>query len=156
MESTPPALPSTTLPLLLRPAAAIAQRVRETPPRYLLGTLAAMGTYLLAMRLATGETRTEQPIACAAILALVVWSPGTRRFFPGMLPFVLFGVTHDLTHITQPLCRYLHIHGREPYWFDHTFFGIRTDGVVLTPNEFFARHHWPAVDFVTGLAYIVF
>jgi hypothetical protein len=26
----------------------------------------------------------------------------------------------------------------------------------LTPNELFARHHWPLVDFVTGLSYIVY
>ncbi|OFX19000.1 MAG: hypothetical protein A2V77_12570 [Anaeromyxobacter sp. RBG_16_69_14] len=29
-------------------------------------------------------------------------------------------------------------------------------GEVLTPNEYFARHHWAAVDFVTGFAYIIF
>ena len=156
MESQPPAVPGTSAPLLRRPAAAITRRVRETPRRHLFGALAGMGAYLAAMRLATGENRPEQLILCAAMMVLVVWGPATRSFFMGMLPFLLFGITYDLTHITQPLVRHLHVHVQEPYWFDRTFFGIHTAGGVLTPNEFFARHHWPAVDFVTGLAYIVF
>jgi hypothetical protein len=90
------------------------------------------------------------------MMALVVWSDSTRRFFAGMLPFLLFGIIYDLTHITQPLVRYLDVHVQEPYFFDKRFFGIRTDAGVVTPNEFFEVHHWPAVDFFTGLAYIVF
>jgi hypothetical protein len=156
MESQPPAVPATSAPSIRRPAPTIAQRIRETPPRFLFGALLGMGGYLAAMRLATGENRSEQVILCAAMMVLVVWSPATRRFFTGMLPFLLFGIAYDVTHITQPLVRYLHVHVREPYWFDQTFFGIRTEGGVLTPNEFFARHNWPAVDFATGLAYIVF
>jgi membrane-associated phospholipid phosphatase len=156
MESQPPAVPETCVPFLSKPVAAVAQRVRETPARYLYGALGGMGAYLVAMRLATGENRVEQVVLCAAMVGLVVWGPATRRFFAGMLPFLLFGITYDLTHITQPLVRYLHVHVHEPYWFDKTFFGIRAGSGVLTPNEFFARHHWPAIDFFTGLAYIVF
>ncbi len=148
--------PASTVPLLLRPAAAVAQRVRETPPRFLLGALAGLVAYLGAMRLATGVNRPEQVALCSAMVVLAVWSDGTRRFFTGMLPFLLFGIVYDLTHITQPLFRYLNVHVDEPYWFDKTFFGIPTRDGVLTPNEFFVRHHWPAVDFFTGTAYIVF
>ena len=156
MDSQPPLAPGTAAPSLRRPAATVAQRIRETPVRYLYGALAGMGAYLVAMRLAIGENRPEQLILCGVMMVLVVWSDATRRFFTGMLPFLLFGIIYDLTHITQPLVRYLHVHVHEPYWFDKTFFGVPTGDGVLTPNEFFERHHWPEVDFFTGLAYIVF
>src|SRR3972149_5125080 len=86
MDSQPPLSPGTAAPSLRRPAATVAQRIRETPVRHLHG------------------------------------APG----------------------------------GGGPYWFDKPFFGVPASDGVLTPNEFFERHHWPAVDFFTGLAYIVF
>jgi len=115
-----------------------------------------MLAYLVAMRIATGESRPEQLVLCCAMMGLLVWSDSTRRFFTGMLPFLLFGIIYDLTHITQPLVRYLHVHVAEPYWFDKTLFGIPTAEGRLTPNEFFTRHHWAWVDFFTGIAYIIF
>lgn len=154
-QPTTEVAPARSVPFFRRPAAAIAQRVRETPPRHVLGALGGIAVYLGAMRFGVGPIRMDQLVFCAPF-ALVFWSDGTRRFFMGMLPFLLFGIVYDLTHITQPLFRYLHIHVTEPYWFDKTFFGIRVAGGVLTPNEYFARNHWAAVDFVTGFAYIIF
>ncbi len=150
-----PAFRAATPPLLLRPVLAALQRVRETPRAWLWGALGGLGAYLVAMRLSTGN-RPEHFWACGLLLVLVLAGEATRRFLLGMLPFVLFGITYDLMHITQPLVRYLHIHVTEPYLFDKTLLGIGTAEGVLTPNEFFARHHWPAVDLVTGTAYIVY
>ncbi len=142
-------------PLPLRALRAAADRVRTAPRRMLLLTVLGLGAYLLVMRLTSG-TRPEQFLLCGLALALVVGGEGTRRFFLGLLPFLLYGVVYDLTHLTEPLVRYLHVHVAEPYRFDRALFGIHTAAGVLTPNEVFARHHWPAVDLVTGLAYIVF
>jgi len=100
--------------------------------------------------------RPEHFLVLALVLFLAVYGEGTRRLLRGLLPFLLFGVVYDLTHITEPLVRYLHVHVAEPYLFDRTLFGIRTPEGVLTPNEYFGRHHWPAVDLVTGTSYIVF
>jgi hypothetical protein len=118
--------------------------------------LGGMALYLLAMRLGTGALRAEQFLTCAVMAVLVVWSDRTRSFFLAMLPFLLFGISYDLMHITQPLVRFLHVHVEEPYFFDLRFFGIPTSEGVLTPNEFFTRHHWPLVDFFTGISYIIF
>ena len=134
----------------------LAERVRATPRQFLYGGVLGIGAYLVAMRLFQGTNRVEQLAMCGVMLALMTWSDGTRRFFVGMLPFLLFGIVYDLTHITQPYFRYLHIHIAEPYAFDQTLFGIREGGVLLTPNEYFQRHHWPVVDFFTGISYIVF
>ena len=137
----------------LRPT--LADRIRATPRPFLGRCLAGFGAYLLAMHFSTGN-RPEQFALLAVMLVLVVWSEGTRRFFVGMLPFLLFAIVYDLTHITQPLFRYLHIHVEEPYRFDKFFFGIPTAEGRLTPNEFFQKHNWPVIDFFTGLSYIVF
>ncbi len=135
--------------------AALVSRLRATPPLWFTGAVGGLGAYLLAMRLTTGNRR-EQFLVCGLVVGLVVWSEGTRRFLAGMLPLLLFGIVYDLTHITQPLVRHLRVHVAEPYHFDRAFFGIHTAHGVLTPNELFASHHWPAVDFVTGLAYILY
>jgi hypothetical protein len=120
-----------------------------------LGVIAGVAAYLTAMRLGVGAVRVEQLFICSPFL-LAFLGERPRRFLHGVLPLLLFGVVYDLTHITQPLVRYLTVHVAEPYWFDKTFFGIRTATGVVTPNEYFAVHNWPLVDFVTGLAYIVF
>jgi hypothetical protein len=156
MTPTPPAVPASGLTRLLHPAAAVLERVRRTPRGFLLGTLGGGLAYLLTMRLATGANRGEQFIFCGLMWGLAIWSDGTRRFFLGLLPFLLFGVVYDLMHITEPLVRYLHVHVEEPYRFDQRFFSISAGGKSLTPNEFFAIHHWPVADFFTGLSYIVF
>jgi hypothetical protein len=141
--------------LVLGSPGAVLGRLRATPGRWVVGVLAGAGAYLGAMRLGVGAVRVEQLLVCAP-LALAFLGEGPRRFLHGVLPLLLFGMVYDLTHITEPLVRYLNIHVAEPYWFDWTFFGIRTAAGVVTPNEYFAVHHWPAVDFVTGLAYIIF
>jgi hypothetical protein len=133
----------------------LAERIRSTPRDFLARCGVGFAVYLVAMHFSTGN-RPEQFLLLGLMLGLVVWSEATRRFFVGMLPFLLFGIIYDLTHLTQPLVRYLHVHVEEPYLFDKFFFGIRTPAGVLTPNEWFQLHNWPVVDFFTGLAYIVF
>jgi inositol phosphorylceramide synthase catalytic subunit len=152
---TPPAVPA-PLPLLLRPAAAVKRRVVEAPPRWLFGTLGGLFAWLAAMRLGTGANRPEEFIMAGLMIALAVWSDRTRAFLRGTLPLFLYGIAYDLTHITQPLVRHLYVHVKEPYQFDLRFFGIETAAGRITPNELFRTHHWPAVDLVAGVAYIIF
>jgi len=133
------------------------EQLQCAPRGLLLGTLAGIAAYLLAMHFTSGN-RPEQFLICGFMLVLLAWSDATRRFFTGVLPLFLFGVIYDLTHLTEPLVAGLQlpVHVAEPYHFDQAIFGIPAAAGRLTPNEFFAIHHWPAVDFVTGLAYIVF
>lgn len=124
-------------------------------PRLVLVTAAGVLAYLVTAALTFGA-RPEQYLVSLAVIALAAWSDASRRVFYALLPFYLLGVVYDLTHITEPLVRYLTVHIHEPYAFDRSVFGIRTAGGVLTPNEFFARHHWPWLDVVTGLGYILY
>lgn len=133
----------------------LGQRLRAAPRRLLVAYAAGLAAYLAVMGLTSGN-RPEQFLVVGLALALAAWSDATRRVLAGLLPFLLFGLVYDLTHLTEPLVRYLHVHVAEPYAFDRRFFGISTPEGLLTPNEWFARHHWPVVDFFTGLAYIVY
>ncbi len=139
-----------------RVAAGLLRRFRDTPPVYGYGTLAGCAAYLTIMGLATERGWREQAVMLVPFAMLAFWSDRTRRFYAGMLPLLLFPLLYDLTHITQPLVRHLHVHVQEPYLFDKTYFGIHTAEGVLTPNEFFRTRHWAAVDLVTGVAYIIF
>jgi membrane-associated phospholipid phosphatase len=70
------------------------------------------------------------------------------------LPFALFGAAYDLLRLAR---RFVVARGVEvwrPYWFDLVVFGVGPPHDRLTLNEIFVRHHWPLVDFITGLAYL--
>jgi membrane-associated phospholipid phosphatase len=154
---TPP--PDETItPALAAPGAGtrLLERARRVPPRMLACTLFGFGVYLVTMRFTGGGNRPEQFLGFGAALLLVLWSDATRRFFTGMLPFLLFAIVTDLSRLTAPLFQVLPIHVEEPYRLDQLVFGVRTAGRVLTPPELFAIHHWPAVDLVAGTAYIIF
>jgi hypothetical protein len=133
----------------------LVERYRRAPKLYLFGPLLLLVPYLVIMRLTTGN-RPEQFGFVALTVALCFWSDTTREFFKGFFSFLVFGTIYDLTHLTEPLVRYLHVHVAEPYHFDKAIFGITTAAGRLTPNEFFAIHHWAWVDFITGTAYIIF
>src|SRR5579863_3795439 len=80
--------------------------------------------------------------------------PRLRSALLDALPFALFGAAYDLLRIAR---RFVVTQGVEvwwPYWFDLTVFGVGPAHNRLTLNELFVRHHWPVVDFITGLAYL--
>ena len=131
------------------------ERWRAAPPAYRYGTFLALVPYVVIMGLTTGN-RPEQFAIVGSAVGLSLWSDATRAFFKSVIALLVFGVIYDLTHLTEPLVRYLHVHIAEPYNFDKAYFAIASATGALTPNEYFALHHWPWVDFITGLAYILF
>jgi inositol phosphorylceramide synthase catalytic subunit len=91
----------------------------------------------------------------ATLLAL---SYGGRLLQPVLvfsLPYFLTVIIYDSQRFYSDFLRGP-VHVIEPYLFDLTFFGIRSDGRVLTPNEWFQLHLHPALDLATGFAYLVF
>lgn len=136
-------------------APTLLERVKAAPPAYRYGTALALVPYLVVMGLTTGN-RPEQFAIVGTAVALSLWSDATRAFFKSVVALLVFGVVYDLTHLTEPLVRFLHVHIAEPYNFDKAYFAIASATGPQTPNEYFAVHHWPWVDFVTGLAYILF
>jgi len=120
-------------------------------------SLATMGVYFLIMRLTVGN-RLEQFVLCGAMGFLALRSDGTRRIYRALLPFMALGICYDLMHLTLPLVESLKlkVHVAEPYLFDRALFGVQGPQGIITPAEYFAVHHWPAVDLITGTAYILF
>jgi membrane-associated phospholipid phosphatase len=71
-------------------------------------------------------------------------------------PFVLFGVIYEALGLLRTFVASRGVHTRWPYLVDKVLFGVGDDSARLSLNEIFVRHHWPAVDLVTGVAYLVF
>jgi membrane-associated phospholipid phosphatase len=130
-------------------------RVAAAPASWVLCTALGGGLYLTVAGLAFG-VRVEQVLVAALAVAAVAWGPSTRRLFIGVLPVALAGIAYDLSRLLQPLLVHATVHVVEPYHFDRMFFGIGTTAGVLVPNEIFLRHHAPAVDLLTGTAYILY
>jgi membrane-associated phospholipid phosphatase len=79
--------------------------------------------------------------------------PRVRSALLDALPFALFAAAYDLLRLARRFVVSQGVEVWRPYWFDLTIFGVGTGAHRLTLNELFARHHWPAVDLLTGLAY---
>jgi membrane-associated phospholipid phosphatase len=89
------------------------------------------------------------------ILGLSYIGSGGRNFLKFALPFLLTGIVYDSQRFYSDYIRGP-IHVIEPYHFDKTFFGISTPQGILTPNEWWQLHTHPALDLITGFAYLVF
>jgi hypothetical protein len=125
------------------------------PIRTVLAVTFGIAGYLLTAHLTFGN-RPEQFALCGLMLVACVWSDRTRRFFRGMLPFLLFGISYDCLKLLQPLLPSVEVQVEWPYLFDKILFGVTTDDGRLSLGELFGQHHWAAVDFVCGLAYLLY
>ena len=108
-----------------------------------------------ALLSAVGGLRADL-IGVSVLPALLFYAgPRVRPVFQFLLPFFLGAVLYDSQRYYSDLIRGP-VHVREPYEFDKFFFGIRTAEGVLTPNEWWQKHTYAVLDFVCGLAYIIF
>ena len=90
-----------------------------------------------------------------AILALGYGGRGAGTLLRFLLPIILAAVVYDTQRFYSDYIRGA-VRVTEPYDFDKRFFGITTASGVLTPNEWLQLHtHW-VLDFVCGLAYLIF
>ncbi len=91
-------------------------------------------------------------------MALIVslMGPRARRWWITALPFAILGAVYDALGLVKVEVAASGVHVAGPYWFDKALFGVEWHGVRLSLNELAARYHWPAVDFVTGVAYLTY
>lgn len=122
------------------------------------GPLAACAGYALAL-LALGGFRSDHALVLAVLGLLAYGGPRSRPAFEFAWPFILTLIVYDSMRYYSDFLRGP-IRVEEPYRFDLRFFGIEVDGPDgvrrLTPNEFLARHLHPALDLITGFAYLTF
>jgi len=107
------------------------------------------------MNLGYGGFRQDHFNMGALILVLYYSGPKLRPFLKFIFPILLTGMIYDSMRIWGDWVRG-RIRVEEPYLFDLRFFGIESNGKILTPNEWFQLHTHVILDFFTGLAYIIF
>lgn len=90
------------------------------------------------------------------ILILYYGGPRLRPVFYFLLPLFLTIIVYDSQRYYADYLRSSVIHVREPYDFDRYFFGIRENGELLTPAQWFQRHTLPILDLISGFFYIAF
>lgn len=78
----------------------------------------------------------------------------TRKFILGFSIFIVYWIIFDYMK-ALPNYRFHEVSTAELYNLEKSLFGIRDNGVVLTPNEYFKLHHLVFVDVVSGFFYLM-
>src|SRR5215472_10428587 len=81
--------------------------------------------------------------------------PRWRALLQFLLPLCLTALLYDSPRYFADSIRGP-IHVREPYEWDKRLFGISTPKGILTPNEWLQQRTSPALDLLTGVAYIAY
>ncbi|MCR4920399.1 MAG: phosphatase PAP2 family protein [Bacteroidaceae bacterium] len=92
-------------------------------------------------------------IITACFLLLFLPTPQSRRLSYALLPFVLFAISYDWMRVC-PNYMVNPIDVQPLYETEKAIFGIPSEAGTLTPNEYFLQHHWPLLDFMSGLFYL--
>lgn len=118
-----------------------------------LWCLGALAVWLTVTALFIGF-RPEHTVMALLIAALFFASPVTRRLTVALIPFFIFGISYDWMN----LCHNYDVNPIDTiglYNAEKSLFGIdTTQWGLLTPNEFFARHTTPVLDFLGGVFYL--
>lgn len=90
-----------------------------------------------------------------AMLYLILFFAGlpTRKLAVALLPFVIFGISYDWMRIC-PNYEVNPIDVSGLYNAEKSLFGVMDNGVLVTPCEFFAAHHWAIADVFAGIFYL--
>jgi len=75
------------------------------------------------------------------------------RFLAALSPYLLFGLIYNSMRYC-PNYLFGDIDTAGVYNLEKQLFGIISDGVLLTPNEFFHLHHWAVTDILSGMFYL--
>ena len=115
-------------------------------------TVFASAAYLLLCVVLIGF-KPEQLFLVAFFNGLYYISPGTRKFITGFSIFILYWVIFDFMK-AFPNYRYNTVHIESLYRAEKYLFGIHTNGMVITPNEFWLQHKSVFLDAMSGFFYL--
>ena len=82
-----------------------------------------------------------------------VASDRTRRFISALLIYLVYLLLYDALHLI-PNYSVSKVHISDVYYTEKRFFGIVSDGKLMTLNEYFRLNHRPFFDVFTGLCYL--
>ncbi|MBQ8673570.1 MAG: inositol phosphorylceramide synthase [Bacteroides sp.] len=97
--------------------------------------------------------RTEHFLMAGAFLLLFFAGNVTRKLAIALLPFFIFGISYDWMRV-YPNYEVNPIDVEGLYNAEKSLFGFTSDGELLIPCEYFARHHWAVADFFAGVFYL--
>ncbi len=95
----------------------------------------------------------EQLFLIGLVNVLYFASAPTRKFIIGFSIFIVYWIIFDYMK-AFPNYWVNPVHIESLYNLEKQLFGIHTNGTVLTPNEFFLQHHYPATDVLAGIFYL--
>lgn len=122
--------------------------LRET-----LWCVAALALWLCITALFIGF-RPEHIVMALVIATLYFILPATRRLVVALLPFIIFGISYDWMNLL-PNYEVNPVDVEGLYNTEKSLFGITAgSGTPLTPNEFWALHTTPVMDFLAGVFYL--
>ena len=118
------------------------------PVREAVICVGALALWLLITVMFIGF-RPEHILLALLVTALFFITPSTRRLVVALLPFVVSGISYDWMNLC-PNYEVNSVDVMDIYEAEKTLFGIGG----LTPNEFFALHNSPFMDFMAGVFYL--
>ena len=144
-----------------RPATPVASKSPVPPlktgtPLTRRNALMALGISAAYLLLSAGLLgfKSDQLVLVGLFNGLFFLSDPTRRFILGFTVFIVFWVLFDSMKLF-PNYRYNTVHIEGLYHLEKSLFGIKgSDGVVLTPNEFWYVHRQTFPDILAGCFYL--
>ncbi|RYE74344.1 MAG: inositol phosphorylceramide synthase, partial [Myxococcales bacterium] len=109
---------------------------------------------LTAAMIATGKWHVEDYVVLPFYAALPWFGPGARRLSFSITPFLVAGILYDLYGLLMPYRGAVHV--SDLYLTDLTLFGAPFAGTKMILPDWLALHAHPAIDAVTGAAYILY
>lgn len=119
----------------------------------ILVTLSLSVVYLLLSALLLGF-KSDQIVLILIFNSLYYASPLTRKFVLGFSIFIVYWILYDYMK-AFPNYLYNSVSIQELYNLEKRFFGIPTNGIILTPNEFCEIHANTLLDVTSGLFYLM-
>lgn len=97
--------------------------------------------------------RPEHLLMVSVFLILFFAGKSTRKFAVGLLPFFIFGISYDWMRV-YPNYEVNPIDVQNLYNLEKSLFGIKENGALLIPCEYFALHHSVIADVFAGFFYL--
>ena len=124
---------------------------RFTKKNILINSLIIL-SYLLWSYFCIG-LRTDQFFLISVYLLTFYLTPSTRKFLLAFSIFIVYWLIYDSMRVF-PNYMVNTVHITQPYQLEKWLFGINFNGIIVTPNEFFAATHNAFLDILTGVFYL--
>ncbi len=109
----------------------------------------------LAMHAGLGGLRPDHGLLAGAVLAGYYAGPRVRPAFLFLLPLLIVGAVYDAQRYWADGLRAT-VRVAEPHHWELRWFGLRADGVLVTPAAWLQTRPHAVLDLVCGAAYLLF